>query len=126
MCEELETRNQVRFLSALGSVARRPAIRLKLFQLKRAHRRLFHLLGEWAYYIRWIQPRDLSRNIPEREDRSKCAYRHWVKFNRNTWTERMPINDIARVWGVYGTELREEIDWQEGGDDSREDDIMQQ
>ena len=39
----------------------------------------------------------------------------------------MAINDIARVWGVYGTELREEIDWQEGGDnDSNDDDIMQQ
>ena len=106
-------------------MARRPAIRLELFQVKRAHRQLFHLLGEWAYYIRWIQPRELARDIPEREDRIDCAYRHWVKFNRNIRTERMAINDIARVWGVYRTELREEIDWQEGGDDSYDDDIMQ-
>ena len=37
------------------------------------------------------------------------------------------ITDIAHLRGVYGTELREEIDWQEGVDgDSSDDDVMQQ
>ena len=50
-----------------------------------------------------------------------------MRFNRDTRAEKMSINAIARVWGVYGTELRELIDWQEGGDDdSSDDDIMQQ
>ena len=64
--------------------------------------------------------------MPEREDRINCAYKHWVKLNRNTRVERMSINDIARVWGIYGTELRDEIDRQEGDNDSSDDNIMQQ
>ena len=124
---KLQLKDQAKFLTAVGSVARRPEVKNALFQLKKVQRRLFHLMGEWAYYIRWIQPRELARGIAEREDRILCAYRHYCKFNKNTRAEKMSINDIARVWGVYGTELREEIDWQEGGDDdSSDDDIMQQ
>ena len=123
---KLQPKDQAKFLTAVGSVARRPEVKEALFQLKRVQRRLFHLMGEWAYYIRWIQPRELARDTPIRQYRIDCAYRHYVRFNRDTRAERMAINDIARVWGVYGTELREEIDWQEGGDnDSSDDDIMQ-
>ena len=112
---KLKPKGQARFLTIVGSDAKRPEVQLVLFQLKRVQRRLFHLMGEWAYYIRWIQPRELARNIPIIQDRIDCAYRHYVRLNRDTQAERMTINDIARVWGVYGTELREEIDWQDGG-----------
>ena len=112
---QLKPKDQARFLTTVGSVAKRPEVKLVLFQLKKVQRNLFHLMGEWAYYIRWIQPRELARNITIRQDRIDCAYRHYVRFNRDTHTEKMPINDIARVWGVYGTELREEIDWKERG-----------
>ena len=124
---KLQPKDQAKFLTTVGSVARRPEVKKVLFQLKRVQRSLFNLMGEWVYYIRWIQPRELAREITIRQDRIDCAYRHYIRFNRDTHAEKMSINDIAGVWGVYGTELREEIDWQEGGDDdSSDDDIMQQ
>ena len=126
LCDEMNPKDQARFLLSINSIAQRPDIKTKLFQLKREHRLRCKLLREWAYCIRWIKPREVARMMPDREDRISCAYRHRVKFNRNTRTERMSINDIARVWGVYGTELRDEIDWQEGDDDSSDDGIMQQ
>ena len=125
--ETLPPKEQAKFLTSVRSVARRPEVKKILFQLKRVQRSLFDLMGEWAYYIRWIQPREIARTVPLRQDRLDLAYRHYVRFNRDTRAEKMSINAIARVWGVYGTELRELIDWQEGGDDdSSDDDIMQQ
>ena len=41
-------------------------------------------------------------------------------WEEHTRFEQMSINDIAHLWGVFGTELREEIDWQEGGDNDSE------
>ena len=123
----LPPKEQAKFLTSDRSVARRPEVKEVLFQLKKVQRSLFNLMGEWAYYIRWIQPREIARTVPIRQDRLDLAYRHYVRFNRDTRAEKMSINAIARVWGVYGTELRELIDWQEGGDDdSSDDDIMQQ
>ena len=75
-CEGMTPKDQVCFLSSMNAVAQRPGIKVRLFQLKRAHRMLFNLWGEWAYYIRWIQPRQLAHNIPKQEDRIGCAYRH--------------------------------------------------
>ena len=125
--EKLPPKEQAKFLTTDRSVARRPEVKEVLFQLKKVQRSLFNLIGEWAYYIRWIQPRDTARTITIRQDRLDLAYRHYVRFNRDTRAEKMSINAIARVWGIYGTELRELIDWQEGGDDdSSDDDIMQQ
>ena len=125
--EKLPPKEQAKFLTTDRSVARRPEVKEVLFQLKKVQRSLFNLMGEWAYYIRWIQPREIARTITIRQDRLDLAYRHYVRFNRDTRAEKMSINAIARVWGVYGTELRELIDWQEGGDeDSSDDDIMQQ
>ena len=43
-----------------------------------------------------------------------------ANMGKNTRFEQMSINDIAHLWGVFGTELREEIDWQEGGDNDSE------
>ena len=85
---------------------------------------MFAMLGDWVYYVKWIQLKEIARAIPDREDRISRAYRHWVKFNRNTRIDRMSIVDIVHVWGVYGTELREEIDLMEGDSDSGDDDIM--
>ena len=123
----LPPKEQAKFLTSDRSVARRPEVKEVLFQLKKVQQSLFNLMGEWAYYIRWIQPREIARTVPIRQDRLDLAYRHYVRFNRDTRAEKMSINAIARVWGVYGTELRELIDWQEeGDDDSSDDNIMQQ
>lgn len=37
----------------------------------------------------------------------------------------MSMNQIARVWLVFGTELREEIEWDQQQIDSDAEDIMQ-
>ena len=125
--EKLPPKEQAKFLTTDQSVAWRPEVKEILFQLKKVQRSLFNLMGEWAYYIRWIQPREIARTIPIRQDRLDLAYRHYVRFNWDMRAEKMSINAIARVWGVYRTELRELIDWQKGGDDdSSDDDIMQQ
>ena len=105
--EKLPPKEQAKFLTTVRSVARRPEVKEVLFQLKKVQRSLFNLMGEWAYYIRWIQPRELARKITIRQDRIDCAYRHYIRFNRDPRAEKMSINAIARVWGVYGTELRE-------------------
>ena len=124
--EKLPPKEQAKFLTADRSVARRPEVKEVLFQLKKVQRSLFNLMGEWTYYIRWIQPKEIARTVTIRQDRLNLAYGHYVCFNRDTRTEKMSINAIARIWGVYGTELRELIDWQErGDDDSSDDDIMQ-
>ena len=125
--DELPLKDRVKFLTATGPIARRPEIRPMLFQIKRVYRQLSRLMGEWNYYLRWEQPRELARGISDRDERIACAYRHYCRYGKNTRFDRMSINDIAHLWGVFGTELREEIDWQEGGDnDSSDDDIMQQ
>ena len=123
----LPVKDRARFLTAIGPIARRPEAKRMLFQAKRVYRQLFRLMGEWNYYLRWVQPKELARGISDRDERIACAYRHYCKYGKNTRFEQMSINDIAHLWGVFGTELREEIDWQEGGDnDSSDDDIMQQ
>ena len=125
--DNLLRKDQVKFLTAVGPIARRPEVKRVLFQIKRVHRQLFRLMGEWNYYLRWVQPKELARGISDRDERIACAYQHYCKYGKNTRFEQMSINDIAHLWGVFGTELREEIDWQEGGDnDSSDDDIMQQ
>ena len=125
--DNLPRKDQVKFLTAVGPIARRPEVKRVLFQIKRVQRQLFRLMGEWNYYLRWVQPKELARGIADRDERIACAYRHYCKYGKNTRFEQMSINDIAHLWGVFGTELREEIDWQEGGDtDSSDDDIMQQ
>ena len=125
--DKLPMKDRVRFLTAVGPIARRPEIKPMLFRIKRVYRQLSRLMGEWNYYLRWVQPREVARGISDRDERIACAYRHYCKYGKNTRFERMSINDIAHLWGVFGTELRDEIDWQEGGDnDSSDDDIMQQ
>ena len=86
---KLKPKDHVRFLMTVGFIAKRPKVKNVLFQLKRVQCRLFHLMEEWAYYIRWIQARELAQGITDREDRISCAYRHYCKFGKNTSAERM-------------------------------------
>ena len=126
LCEGMLPRKQVKFLTSTQAIARQTDIQVNMFQQKRHHKLLFAVMGEWAYYIKWILPREIACSIPDHEECIGRAFRHWVKFNRNTCAECMTINNIAWVWGIYGTELCEEIDRQEDNSDFGDDDIMQQ
>lgn len=103
-------KDQGKLLLANCAVAQNTEIRVRLFQLKVRFRHLFAMLGERAYYIRWIQPKEIAHTVPDKEDRSSLACRHWVNFNKNIGADRMGIVNIVHVWGVYGTELRDEIE----------------
>ena len=65
LCDEMDPKDQAPFLLSNNSVAQRPNVKAKLYQLKREHRLCFKLLGEWAYYIRWIQIERLPKRCPK-------------------------------------------------------------
>ena len=76
--------------------------------------------------MRWDRPRELARTMPDRDERIQCALRHCEEYNVRAPSDKMRYSECAHVWNVYGTELREEIEWNQMNSDSDADDVMQQ
>lgn len=125
ICRALPRTQQVHFLLASSAVSRHPEVRILLFQLRRTQKAMERVLGGWMYWQRWERPREVAPTMPNREDRLEQALRDYYRFNVHARTNKMTINQIAHGWHVFGTELREEIEFQEQQTDSDYDDVMQ-
>ena len=69
------------------------------------------MLGVWMYWQRWERLREVAPTMSNREDRLEQALRDYYRFNVHARTNKMTINQIAHCWHVFGTELREEIEF---------------
>ena len=76
LCEDMPPKDLVKLFLATCVVALNTEIKIRLLQFKVCFYHLFAMLGEWAYYIQWIQPKEIARTIPNREDRISRAYLH--------------------------------------------------
>ena len=92
------------------TTSRHPVVRLRLLQLRREKRVLRWAMGQWCYWRRWQFPREMARTIDD-DEKLQRVVRHYRRFNEDVPIEKMQIVDFARVWGITGAELRDELDW---------------
>ena len=124
--EQLSDVEAVRLLSVSKDAPSRWDGRRRIEGIQAKRRLLAKALEAWRRWFRYIRPRDCPRtlSLENREYRIREAAKDVHRFNERVLTGKDSINTIAHRWGVYGTEVREILQWTET--DSSDDDVMQQ
>ena len=102
---------QFSFLLASKEASQYLEAKVLLFQLSRTQKIMQRVLGQWGISMRCEKTRQIARTIDDRDERLRLTLRDYYMFNVRARVGKMSINRIERVWLVFGTELREEIKW---------------
>ena len=124
--EQLTDVEAVRLLSISKAAPSRWEGRKRVEKIQAKRRLQAKVLKAWRHWFRYIRPREFPRtlSLENRDFRIQEAARDVYRFNIRVLTGKDSINTIAHRWGVYGTEVREILQWSET--DSSDDDVMQQ
>ena len=124
--EQLTDVEAVRLLSISKAAPSRWEGRKRVEKIQAKRRLQAKVLKAWRHWFRYIRPREFPRtlSLENRDFRIQEAAKDVYRFNMRVLTGKDSINSIAHRWGVYGTEVREFLQWSET--DSSDDDVMQQ